>query len=104
MEVEREIIQIMPATDWYAIWLEPADPWYLVEPIACWALYRYTDADGSFTAVAPMLRDADAASLDFATIEEDDRWYAWVHRLELETRRNEFLAVAQQRARAAARG
>jgi hypothetical protein len=93
--IDREIIQIMPAPGWWAIWLLPKDPWYQAVPVACFALYRYTDDDGTFSAVAPMVPDGEAINLDFANADAGDRWYAWVHDVELAARRPEFIEAGQ---------
>ena len=45
-----EIIQIIPAQDWFAVYLLPDEPYYLLKPIVCWALQR--DEDGVTYVVA----------------------------------------------------
>jgi hypothetical protein len=38
MAIERQILQIMPADGWKAVYLQDKKPYYGIEPLAGWAL------------------------------------------------------------------
>lgn len=74
-QMKQEIVQIIPSDrKWCAVWLwKSAAPYYLVDPIACWALVKRTAPDNKFEhAVIPMLAHEFQELLTIDKTEADD--------------------------------
>jgi len=86
----KEILQIIPADGWVAVYTLPDHPFYVICPLACWALVRENDdptyvvgIDGTGK-LAEIAEDADNFHeyILSSTIDDDSRegWFLAGHK------------------------
>ena len=74
-EEKRQILQIMPANGWGAVFLVDDPPYYVVAPMMGWALVEETDKFGD---VDRFVRGLDAdAYVEF--VNEAENFYAYIY-------------------------
>lgn len=79
-----KIIQIMPATGWYALYYFEGEPHYDLSPIAAWALCQYSSVVDEWKEVRAVDFDADGTA-DFAN--EATNFIRYVHQSDLDSGR-----------------
>lgn len=78
------ILQIIPATGWYALYYVEEEPYYDLSPIAAWALCLCTDADDEYRAMKAI--DYDSSGFpEFA--DEASNHIRYVHQSDLDSGR-----------------
>ena len=75
MRDTRKILQIIPAGDWCAVYLNDKEPWFTIFALACWALTK--DEDGESEVIGMDATDY----VDFAPNMQS--FYAYISRSEI---------------------
>jgi hypothetical protein len=88
---EKQIVQIMPAIDWYAVYFMVEEPWVLTQLIPAFALVRDEDGDTDVEGL-----EADNY-MSFCSVTSNFHCYA--HASQLEKQMPDWEAAAQRSAK-----
>lgn len=66
-KIQRTILQIIPASGWFAIYKNREDNATMRFPLVCWALVQEIDGDGAYRFVVGMDGEQDVVFCDNAS-------------------------------------